>query len=731
MSLRTRTLLLVTGLMVVTVLVTSAVLSYLSHRILLDETQEDAILIASLLARSAHFAGDARVAAEQSVGEQMVVEATILAHLVAIAEARGMSPDEINARLRAIARDSRLDEIWITDERGHAYLRTAPDVDFTFSPDPRLQPQASEFWPLLTGERAQVVQEARRREIDARVFKYVGVGGVDKPRIVQVGFDVHFLDTLRDQLGLPRLVQELLWGGQIAAIGVYDDELVTLAYSALPGWEASAPLTAADVGDMRAALAEGRTASRLGESALTVVTPIVDEANGRVAGVALVQLPTDHIQAAMRDELLLTGLVVALVLLVGSLGAILLARDVTRPVVRLTGAVEAIEANAFTPALLAPVVSRKDELGQLGRVLGDYARLRDDQVRQAVVSHELARAWEIQSKLLPADPQGWPGALDLAVRFRPARETSGDFYDVMPLPAPPGPNAADASSPAFAPLQIAVADVAGKGIAAALVMALARAMLRTIAELTTQPLAHGAPRPARVGPPARNGEVPPPDERAPSPAATLSGASRRLHQDVGRRDFVCCALAVVEPPAAGAAGPRLRLANAGQVPPILCRGSEARELEPPGERFPLGVLPEADYAELVLDLVPGDVVIFASDGLPEAPAQPSAVGGDQQSASNSPPATTSDPAAPAIPGPPQPHSVLSTQYSVLPPASAPGELFGFERLAASAAAWTARGASADAIAAGIWADVTDWCGEASQHDDMTLLVLRVPPTDPI
>jgi hypothetical protein len=48
-------------------------------------------------------------------------------------------------------------------------------------------PQASAFWPLITGSKDIVIQGARKREIDDRVFKYVGVAGVDKPRIVQVG----------------------------------------------------------------------------------------------------------------------------------------------------------------------------------------------------------------------------------------------------------------------------------------------------------------------------------------------------------------------------------------------------------------------------------------------------------------------------------------------------------------------------------------------------------------
>src|SRR5205823_2545903 len=107
----------------------------------------------------------------------------------------------------------------------------------------------------------------------------------------------------------------------------------------------------------------------------------------------------------------------------------------------------------------------------------------------------------------------WPGVLEIAVRFRPAVETSGDFYDVLRLtPAVEG---------ALPPLQIAVGDVAGKGMAAALVTALARSALHATATI-----------PAQMA----------------TPAGTLRAAGSRLHRDVGSQLFVACALAVVEPP---------------------------------------------------------------------------------------------------------------------------------------------------------------------------------------
>jgi len=329
-------------------------------------------------------------------------------------------------------------------------------------------------------------------------------------------------------------------------------------------------------------------------------------------------------------------------------------------------------------------------IGGQAAVLLDYARLNREHLAQEVIHHELQRAREIQTRLLPGDlhDSGWPGQLELAARFRPAREMSGDFYDVFAL-LPPVTEGTDEPVPTLAPLQIAVGDVAGKSIPAALVMALARTVLRAVVQRGVE----AAPQQVAVAAGARSSR----DDAAlaPSPATTLRLSGAVLHSDVGRRDFVCCALAVVEPRRRGQAGPRLRLVNAAQVPPILCRAGRAEELEPPGDHLPLGVLPDPQYEDLALDLQPGDVVVFSTDGLPEAPAlEPPGLG----------------PAPPAV-----------------APATAGGEYFGFERLAASAAYWAARGADAGAVAAGIWADLTAWCGEAPHHDDMTLVVLRVPP----
>jgi PAS domain S-box-containing protein len=143
---------------------------------------------------------------EDAVGDQMVMEARIVAHLVAIAEQKrpeGMTTEDINRHLKAIARFAKENkkydyEFWVTDSAGKAYLTTEA-VEFTFKPD---QPQAGVFlrllddWPDHTDF---VVQESRKREIDSFVYKYVGVSGVDRSRIVEVGYKT---DSLLADLAL-------------------------------------------------------------------------------------------------------------------------------------------------------------------------------------------------------------------------------------------------------------------------------------------------------------------------------------------------------------------------------------------------------------------------------------------------------------------------------------------------------------------------------------------------
>jgi PAS domain S-box-containing protein len=145
-----------------------------------------------------------RAFVEDAIGDQMVVQARIVAHLVDIAEQKhdkGMTPKEIDKHLEEIVRFAKKErnfdyEFWVTDGSGTVYLGTV-DTPFTFEED---QPQAGVFLQLLKGHakhRDVVVQDARKREIDDSIFKYVGVSGYDRSSIVEIGYRA---DSLFEEL---------------------------------------------------------------------------------------------------------------------------------------------------------------------------------------------------------------------------------------------------------------------------------------------------------------------------------------------------------------------------------------------------------------------------------------------------------------------------------------------------------------------------------------------------
>lgn len=117
-----------------------------------------------------------------------VAQATLAAHYIAAALDAGKSPDEINRTLRHIASETIISEFWVSDANGVAVYSSVPDTEFSFGMDPYADRQAAPFVHLLLGNQKTLVQEAQSRDVDGARFQYVGVAGVDSPRIVQVGF---------------------------------------------------------------------------------------------------------------------------------------------------------------------------------------------------------------------------------------------------------------------------------------------------------------------------------------------------------------------------------------------------------------------------------------------------------------------------------------------------------------------------------------------------------------
>jgi sigma-B regulation protein RsbU (phosphoserine phosphatase) len=194
---------------------------------------------------------------------------------------------------------------------------------------------------------------------------------------------------------------------------------------------------------------------------------------------------------------------------------------------------------------------------------------------RVVMKRDLEIARDIQSWLLPPTPPLIPG-LAIAFATRPANTVAGDYYDIFPRNTPAG-------EPSFL---LAVADVAGKSIPAALLMATFQASLKTLSATPSNIL------------------------------ELVAGMNRyACGNSQGGLRFTTAFLAEVNP-----ATRVLQYVNAGHNNPILRRSSGAIERLSTGG-LPFGIQPDTAYATSSVTLAHGDWVVIFTDGLVEAENQ--------------------------------------------------------------------------------------------------------------
>jgi len=203
-----------------------------------------------------------------------------------------------------------------------------------------------------------------------------------------------------------------------------------------------------------------------------------------------------------------------------------------------------------------------------------HLALRDLQTRlqdaNRRLERELALAGRVQASFLPKRAPEVPG-WQFSMTLRPARETSGDFYDVCRLPD--------------GRVVVLIADVVDKGAGAALYMALSCTLLRTFAR-----------------------------EQSDDPAGVLSSVNRRLLTDTDASEFVTVFYAVLNPDTGF-----LVYGNAGHHPPYLMRASRDGEIEGLARTgIPLGIYEDQTWEEGGTDFAPGDVLVLYTDGVTDA-----------------------------------------------------------------------------------------------------------------
>ena len=197
----------------------------------------------------------------------------------------------------------------------------------------------------------------------------------------------------------------------------------------------------------------------------------------------------------------------------------------------------------------------------------EQARLVEIEQAERVHARELEQAAEIQLRLLPASAPEFPG-LDIAAIHVPCRTVGGDYYDYFPY--------------MDGKVAVIVADVAGKGMPAALMMANVQARIRVLSEL----------------------QLP--------PAEMLSRLNKGLITSSPDNRFITFFFAVLDPETGA-----LDYCNAGHNPPlVLRRDGSAESLETGG--LPLGLLAIGPYQQGSLKLETGEALVLYSDGVTEA-----------------------------------------------------------------------------------------------------------------
>lgn len=249
-------------------------------------------------------------------------------------------------------------------------------------------------------------------------------------------------------------------------------------------------------------------------------------------------------------------------------------REEPRPLLAVPLSVQGDVAGAMLLEADPPGRSRERWLELINGIARQTAlAIQNDRLQREMAEHErlereLQLAHEVQEALIPREPPDLPG-WELSFHWQAARQVAGDFYDFFELPG--------------GRLGLAIADVADKGMAAALFMATTRTLLRAAAL-----------------------------EQA-SPASSLARVNDLLIPDNEQGMFVTVFYAALSLKSG-----ELTYANAGHNRPLLLR-SNTGELERLGEGgMALGVLQGTRLEDNVVSLQPGDSLILCTDGITEA-----------------------------------------------------------------------------------------------------------------
>ena len=258
-----------------------------------------------------------------------------------------------------------------------------------------------------------------------------------------------------------------------------------------------------------------------------------------------------------------------------------LTRSITRAVADLYEGTSKVQTGDFSHRI--PVRKTKDQLSELGGSFNTMtARIQDlivEVKEKERLENELSIARDVQAQLFPKE---FPRlqTLELWGVCQPARTVSGDYYDFVSV---------DDHRVA-----LALGDISGKGISAALLMAHIQSALRS--QLMRRTNGNGSSEGAVIT----------------APAAVLSILNDHLYASSAPEKYATFFLALYSDE-----GGQLMYTNAGHLAPMLVRRGQVQRL--PGEGFPVGLFPGIHYDQRAIKLEPGDLLVAFTDGVTETP----------------------------------------------------------------------------------------------------------------
>jgi sigma-B regulation protein RsbU (phosphoserine phosphatase) len=299
-----------------------------------------------------------------------------------------------------------------------------------------------------------------------------------------------------------------------------------------------------------------------------------------------------------RDLLIVIAVIFGVIELIALFIGVRLTRSMTKSVAELYTATQYINRGELQHRIRLRTNDQMAALeGSFNSMTQSLSNLIAEQKEKQRMEGELAIAYEVQDLLYPDDLSGLRG-LEVHGVCRPARTVSGDYYDFIPLSEDR--------------LVLAVGDISGKGISAALLMATVHAFVRAYSlepERTLAAVAAGAGVPQSMVLTANGGNGNSHAEL--SPALLMATLNYQLYRSTPAAKYATMFLGCYH------SGSRLlTYCNAGHLPPLLLGvDGQVRRLETSGTV--VGLFDDVTYEESAVAMHPGDIFVAYSDGITE------------------------------------------------------------------------------------------------------------------